>query len=88
MSKKGGQTLTISKWGNSLAIRIPKETLDTLNLENQDKVNLNVDKGKIILTPKKPKSSLEKLFEGYHGTPKDYPFETVDKGKPVGHELI
>lgn len=88
MELQGGKTLTLSKWGNSIAIRIPKEAIDLLNLENQDKVSLNVNDGKIILTPEKPKSALEKLFEGYHGTPQDYPFEIVDKGGPVGNELI
>lgn len=82
------QTLNLSKWGNSMAIRIPKEALDLLNLENKDRVDLTVDDGKIVITPEKPKSALEKLFEGYHGTPKDYPFEIVDKGDPVGNELI
>lgn len=81
------ETLTLSKWGNSIAIRLPKSALDDLNLENKDKVVMKVKNGEITLTPKKPKSALEKMFEGYHGTPKDYPFEVVDKGDAVGNEL-
>ncbi|WP_367341834.1 AbrB/MazE/SpoVT family DNA-binding domain-containing protein [Limosilactobacillus sp.] len=82
------ETLTLSKWGNSIAIRLPKNVLDDLNLENKDKVVMSVKNGEITLKPEKPKSALEKMFEGYHGTPKDYPFEVVDKGGAVGNELI
>lgn len=48
--------LTLSKWGNSLSIRIPKNVLDILKLTNNDKVSYQLEDDKIILKPKKKKS--------------------------------
>ena len=46
-STKG--VLTLSKWGNSLSIRIPKSVLDVLKLSNNDKVSYQLKDNKIIL---------------------------------------
>jgi len=41
------------KWGNSLAVRIPKDIAKTLNIENNSKIELKVDGGVLIIEPKK-----------------------------------
>lgn len=82
------QALKLGKWGNSNAIRLPKAVLDKVGIAPTDKeVSLTVTSDSIVIKPKKEKSSLEQMFEGYD-TNKPYPFEIVDKGKPVGNELI
>lgn len=47
-------TVAISKWGNSAALRLPKNILETLALHIGDKVNL-VQRGRtIVIEPCKP----------------------------------
>ena len=47
-------TLTISKWGNSAAIRLPKKLLDALSLKIGDRVNLVQRDQTIVIEPCKP----------------------------------
>ncbi|MBR1413175.1 MAG: AbrB/MazE/SpoVT family DNA-binding domain-containing protein [Bacilli bacterium] len=58
----------LQKWGNSDGIRIPSSILKSLKLKTNDKVDLNYEDDKIIITkPKKSKISLEERFEKYNG---------------------
>lgn len=58
----------LQKWGNSDGIRIPSTILKSLNLKTNDKVDLNYENDKIIITkPKKKKISLEEMFAKYNG---------------------
>ena len=50
---------TLSKWGNSLAIRIPNFILKKLNLVENSSMNIDVVAGKIVLS--KQKNRLETL---------------------------
>ena len=50
---------TLSKWGNSLAIRIPNYILKKLNLVENSSMNIDVVAGKIVLS--KQKNRLETL---------------------------
>lgn len=50
---------TLSKWGNSLAIRIPNFILKKLNLVENSHMNIDVVAGKIVLS--KQKNRLETL---------------------------
>ena len=76
----------IQKWGNSLAIRIPKSFAMQTEIEQDSIIDLSVNDGKIIVEPekKKPKYSLEELLDGVteenlHGE--------IDFGKPIGKEI-
>lgn len=55
---------TIQKWGNSLAVRIPKDIAERIKIQQGSEVNLVEKEGKIILMPKKPqiKYSLDDLL--------------------------
>lgn len=59
----------IAKWGNSKAIRIPKEILEEINLKNGDDVTIDIEDGCIIISPKKQinKIDLDALFKTYEG---------------------
>ena len=48
-------TATISTWGNSQGIRLPKNIIKTMSLMIGDKVNVNVKDSKIIIEPIKEK---------------------------------
>jgi len=40
---------SVTKWGNSLAIRLPKPFADQLGINTENKVEISVEKDKIIL---------------------------------------
>ncbi|NCO24189.1 MAG: AbrB/MazE/SpoVT family DNA-binding domain-containing protein [Candidatus Infernicultor aquiphilus] len=74
----------IKKWGNSLALRIPKLLASDANLKLNKWVNLSIDKESIIITPISEKEySLEKLLEGVTKSNLHGEFDT---GAPVGKE--
>lgn len=75
---------TVAKWGNSLAIRIPKNIADKINLKEGTAISIDAIDDNIIITPKKPKYTLEELLEG--SSSEDFDGE-YDWGEPVGEEV-
>lgn len=43
--------ISIKKWGNSWGIRIPQKILNSLKIQESQKLNIEVENGKIILRP-------------------------------------
>ncbi len=41
----------VQKWGNSLAVRIPKSFASDLGLENSSPVEIGLEKGALVITP-------------------------------------
>jgi len=75
----------IKKWGNSLALRIPKLFASDANLKLNEMVDISIDKGSIIITPIDEKEySLEKLLKGVNKSNIHGEFDT---GAPVGKEI-
>ena len=74
----------VSKWGNSLAVRIPKHIVEALQLQANDAIAFTVDDGKAILEPipALPELTLDELLERV----KDEPEAEVDWGGPMGQE--
>ena len=76
---------TIAKWGNSRAIRIPKELALETGLDFGSKVELVLEKGELRIVPvKKPRYTLEELVAGI--TPENRHGE-IDIGPAVGKEV-
>ena len=50
--------IRVQKWGNSLAVRIPKPLAEDAKVEEGTVLNLAVSEGKVIATPVKKTSSL------------------------------
>lgn len=71
----------ISKWGNSLAVRIPKAHIEELGLEDGMTVELDAANGAITIT--KPKYDLDAMLNAI--TPENLHGET-DWGAPQGRE--
>ena len=75
----------IQKWGNSLALRIPKIYAKNTNIEQDTFVDISVEDGKLIITPKnEPLDLLDTLLaqiteENIHGE--------IDTGPSVGLEI-
>ena len=75
---------TISKWGNSLAVRIPLAIAKQAGLDEGDSVVLALDRnGGITLRPTRRKYQLSELVTRI--TPKNRHRET-DWGQPQGEE--
>ena len=78
-------TLTqIAKWGNSLALRLPKSVALEVRLGEGDTVDVSVKNGAIVIRPSRPTYSLEQLVARI--TPRNRQEES-DWGAPVGHEV-
>ena len=56
--------VTIKKWGNSLATRIPKAVVESIDLHLDQKIDIEAVNGQIIITPVKEKKEykLEELL--------------------------
>ena len=52
----------IQKWGNSLGVRIPKNIIETIELEENSEVEIEAKDGAIIIFPKQKKQSLSNLL--------------------------
>ena len=54
----------IKKWGNSLAIRLPKTSVELLGLKENSSVSFSFNKDQIIVKPEKQKTfSLKQLTD-------------------------
>lgn len=76
-------TTLVSKWGNSLGIRISKAIAAAVNVEDGDPVEISVEEGAIVIRPAARRYTIEELVEGI--TPKNLHRE-VDWGGPQGNE--
>ena len=76
-------TMQVKKWGNSLAIRIPKDIAKDSNLHQDSEVDIVSQDGVILIKPKKD-NLLEKLVSKIEQN--NLHTETITTG-PVGNEL-
>ena len=74
----------LSNWGNSLAIRIPRNILNALNLEKGDKVIIKQHKNEIIITPAKKTYNLTTMLKSINS---DNMHNEIDTGDSVGNEV-
>ncbi len=74
----------IQKWGNSLAVRIPKPFALEVGLEQNSLVTVTIEEGKLLLEPIKPSYSLEELLAG---VTKNNLHHEVETGPAVGNEV-
>jgi antitoxin MazE len=75
----------VLKWGNSLALRIPKSFAIDMGIKTASSVDIHMEKGKIILTPvKKERQTLKDLVAMI--TDNNLHSE-IDFGHPVGNEI-
>jgi antitoxin MazE len=84
----GGIAMTarVQKWGNSLALRLPKALADEFRLERGSAVELRVVGGKLVLEPHRPAQyRLEDLLKKV--TKANIHVE-IKTGRPVGKEAL
>ncbi len=74
----------IQKWGNSLALRIPKSFATEVGFQRETSVEISLANGKLIITPiAKPKPTLKQLLSK---VTKGNLHHEVDTGVTVGNE--
>jgi antitoxin MazE len=74
----------ITKWGNSLAVRIPKVVADNAGLQAGDPISIAVTKdGSVMIRAARPRYSLKKLVSGITDRNRH---DATDWGGPFGKE--
>ena len=80
-------TTNIVKWGNSRGIRLPKYLLDSVQLTENDTVEILTEDHNIIIKKIEKKLTHKTLKERLAEFEGEYTFEEWDTGKPVGNEV-
>jgi antitoxin MazE len=87
-SRRSGVMRTrVSRWGNSLAIRLPKAAVASLQVREGEAVDLVIEGDVLMIRARRPHYTLEELVAAMR--PKDEP-EILDDVNvpPVGDELL
>jgi len=75
----------IKKWGNSLALRIPKPIADEIGLQQDVPIDLSLRDGKLLISPiVESKITLDELLEQ---VTEDNIHGEVETGPAVGKEV-
>ena len=77
-------TTQLSKWGNSLGLRLPKSVAREVQLDAGDTVDVSVDNGAIVIRPSRPRYSLDELVGRITARNRH---DESDWTRPVGHEV-
>jgi len=89
-------TTAIVKWGNSGGIKFPKWFLESLDLKENDTVDILTENNRIIIqkSSKFQRKTTRQRIEEFYGKDfetalKEHPyeFEEADWGEPVGNEI-
>jgi len=74
----------VQKWGNSLALRIPKSFAAEVGLERETSVEISLADGKLVITPvAEPNLTLKQLLAK---VTKDNLHHEIDTGLAIGNE--
>lgn len=76
---------TIQRWGNSQAVRLPKVILEMASLKENDKVEIKVQDGNLVIIPVKKHLTLKERVADYQG---DYYCSEWTTGTPTGKEVL
>jgi antitoxin MazE len=76
-------TTLLAKWGNSLAIRIPKSVAAEINIHDGDPVDVSVKDGVIVIRSAAERHTIEALAAGI--TPRNR-HRPTDWGGAAGNE--
>ena len=77
--------VTVKKWGNSAAVRIPASVMVAAHVNLDKTVEVREERGRIIIEPVRCKQyKLDELLGGITGKNQHKP---IDTGAPVGKEV-
>jgi antitoxin MazE len=76
--------ITVRKWGNSAAVRLPVSVLQSVNLAVDDAVEITDEDGRIVIEPVHPRvCDLDRLLDAIT---RDNVHDEVDFGRDLGKE--
>ena len=81
------EVLRDQKWGNSQGIRLPKKILKDLGIDINDKIEISLNDGEIILRKVKKYIDLDDLFKDYKGDYREDFAEFEFFGEAQGREF-
>ncbi len=76
--------MRVTRWGNSLAVRIPKALAEQSRIEEGSEVELSVVEGALTIRPRAASYRLDQLLAQV--TPENR-HDEVDWGRPQGKEV-
>jgi antitoxin MazE len=77
----------VSRWGNSLAIRLPKAAVASLEVREGEAVDLTIAGDTLVIRSRRPRYTLEELVAAMR--PEDEPEALDDVNQPpLGAELL
>jgi antitoxin MazE len=76
-------TQKVGRWGNSLGVRLPQGIIQQVGWQEGAKVVISIEGNRIILSPARPKYSLDELLK--EARPEQQQ-EEIDWGEAVGEE--
>ncbi len=75
----------VSKWGNSLGLRLPKSLTAEIGVSEGQRVEVRAEMGRIIVEPVRGPLTWEKMLEN---TGPEALREAWDWGEDVGREIV
>ena len=84
-------TLTLSRWGNAQALRIPKELREQVGISEGSQLEASVSNGAILLKPIRNTDRIvrvPRLSERFKNRKEPYQAEEDPFGAPVGREKL
>jgi antitoxin MazE len=82
--ERKGRHMRVTRWGNSLAVRIPKPLAEQIDIAEGSEVELTVVEGALTIRPRARRYTLEELLEQV--TPENR-HDEIDWGEPQGKEV-
>jgi antitoxin MazE len=76
----------VQKWGNSLALRLPKGLADEIDVRLDSPVEIKVKGDSIVIEPVREKKKFD-LDELLAGVKSETLHDEIDLGNPVGKEI-
>lgn len=76
--------VAVAKWGNSLAVRLPKHLADDLGLMTGTELAMGVEAGRLVASPVRPRVPLSDLVKRITVGNRH---AATDWGAPVGNEV-
>jgi antitoxin MazE len=81
--------VTVGRWGNNLAVRLPGEIVDAIKLQDGERVEIEAHDSGAVIRRARQRVSLEDLFRGR--SPDEWRADyagAYDWGPEVGREII
>jgi antitoxin MazE len=80
--------VTVGRWGNNLAVRLPGEIIDAIKLRDGERVEIEARDGEAIIRRAQQRGALEDLFRGR--SPDEWRADyagAYDWGADIGREI-